>query len=50
LADGNRRSLSRPCARDRPYERLDITGVKGLTDGQKLALKTMGAVEHLSNP
>ncbi len=35
--------------RDRPYERLDITGIKGLTDGQKRALKLMGAVEHLNN-
>jgi WD40 repeat protein len=31
--------------RDRPYERLDITGIQGLTDAQKLALKMMGAVE-----
>lgn len=34
--------------RDRPYERLDITGIKGLTDAQVLALKMMGAVEYLS--
>jgi WD40 repeat protein/transcriptional regulator with XRE-family HTH domain len=32
--------------RDRPYERLDITGIKGLTDAEKLALKMMGAVER----
>lgn len=32
--------------RDRPYERLDITGVKGLTDAQKLTLKMMGAIER----
>ncbi len=31
--------------RDRPYERLDITGIKGLTDAQKLTLKMMGAIE-----
>ena len=30
-------------------ERLDITGIKGLIDGQKLALKLMGAVEDLSD-
>jgi hypothetical protein len=30
-------------------ERPDITGNQGLTDGQKLALKLMGAVEHLSH-
>ncbi len=35
--------------RDRPYERLDITGVKGLTDAQRLTLKMMGAVEHDSH-
>jgi WD40 repeat protein len=32
--------------RDRPYERLNITGIKGLTDAQKLTLKLMGAVER----
>jgi WD40 repeat protein/transcriptional regulator with XRE-family HTH domain len=35
--------------RDRPYERLDITGIKGLTDAQKQTLKMMGAVEQISN-
>ena len=35
---------------DHSYERLDITGIKGLTDGQKRALKLMGAVEHFSDP
>lgn len=35
--------------RDRPYERLDITGIKGVSDGQKLALKLMGAVEDGSH-
>ena len=32
--------------RDRPYERLNITGIKGLTDAEKLTLKMMGAVEE----
>ncbi len=32
---------------DRPYERLNITGVKGLTDAQKLTLKMMGAIESI---
>jgi WD40 repeat protein/transcriptional regulator with XRE-family HTH domain len=32
--------------RDRPYERLNITGIKGLTEAQKLALKMMGAFER----
>jgi len=35
--------------RDRPYERLDISGIKGLTEAQKLALKMMGALEQISN-
>ena len=30
---------------DRPYERLDISGVKGLTDAQKRTLRLLGAVE-----
>src|SRR5258708_19209140 len=34
--------------RDRPYERLDITGIRGLTQAQKATLRTLGAVEHLS--
>ena len=32
--------------RDRPYERLDITGIKGLADAQKSTLKMMGAIEQ----
>ncbi len=28
----------------RPYEGMDITGVKGLTDGHLQMLKTLGAV------
>jgi WD40 repeat protein len=31
--------------RDRPYERVDITGIKGLTDAQKQTLKALGAIE-----
>jgi len=34
----------------RPYERLNITGIKGLTDAQKLALKMMGAVMRGAGP
>ncbi|KOP24386.1 hypothetical protein AMR41_21075 [Hapalosiphon sp. MRB220] len=30
---------------DRPYERMNITGVKGLTEAEKATLKTLGAVE-----
>jgi WD40 repeat protein len=31
--------------RDRPYERMDITGVTGLTTAQVASLKALGAVE-----
>ncbi|MBD3883176.1 hypothetical protein IFO70_15530 [Phormidium tenue FACHB-886] len=31
---------------DRPYENLNITGVKGLTEAQKAALKALGALEE----
>jgi WD40 repeat protein len=34
--------------RDRPYERLDITGIKGLTEAQKATLRALGAVEDAS--
>ena len=29
--------------RDRPYERLTITGIKGLTEAQKASLHALGA-------
>jgi WD40 repeat protein len=31
--------------RDRPYERLNITGIRGLTEAQKATLRALGAVE-----
>jgi len=31
--------------RDRPYERLTITGIRGLTEAQKASLRALGAVE-----
>jgi len=31
---------------DRPYERMNITGVKGLTEGQKATLRLLGAIEE----
>jgi len=30
---------------DRPYERLDITGIQDLTEAQKASLRALGAVE-----
>ncbi|HEX6478318.1 MAG TPA: NB-ARC domain-containing protein [Ktedonobacteraceae bacterium] len=32
--------------RDRPYERLDISGVKGVTEAQKATLRALGAIER----
>jgi len=31
--------------RDRPYERLDITGIRGVTEAQKATLRALGAME-----
>jgi len=35
----------RTLRRDRPYERLDITGIWGLTQEQKATLRALGAME-----
>ena len=42
--------LLRTLRRDRPYERLNITGVKGLTEAQKASLRALGATEELAFP
>jgi WD40 repeat protein len=34
--------------RDRPYERLNITGIRGLTEAQKASLRALGAFEDTS--
>ncbi len=34
----------RTLRRDRPYERLNITGVQGLTEAQKATLRALGAI------
>ncbi|NJO59424.1 MAG: hypothetical protein HC836_14305 [Richelia sp. RM2_1_2] len=31
---------------DRPYENMNITGIKGLTDAEISTLKALGAVEN----
>lgn len=36
----------RTLRRDRPYERLNITGIRGLTEAQKTTLHALGAIEH----
>jgi hypothetical protein len=33
---------------ERPYEHLDITGVKGLTEAQKLTLCALGAIDRMA--
>ena len=35
----------RTLRRDRPYERLDINGIRGLTEAQKATLRALGAIE-----
>jgi len=42
--------LLRTLRRDRPYERLDISGVKGLTEAQRATLRALGAVEDKVRP
>jgi WD40 repeat protein/transcriptional regulator with XRE-family HTH domain len=37
--------LLRTLRRDRPYERLNITGIRGLTEAQKSSLRALGAIE-----
>ncbi len=37
--------LLRTLRRDRPYERLDISGAKGLTQAQRASLSALGAIE-----
>ncbi len=34
--------------RDRPYERLNITGIRGLIEVQKASLRALGAFEETS--
>jgi WD40 repeat protein len=45
LWDLERGEHLRTLRRDRPYERLDITGIRGLTEAQKATLRALGAVE-----
>ena len=35
----------RTLRRNKPYERLNITGIKGLTKAQKKTLQALGAIE-----
>ena len=43
--DQHSAELVQTLRRDRPYERLNITGIAGLTEAQKATLRALGAVE-----
>jgi hypothetical protein len=43
-----RGELVRTLLHDRPYERLDITGIRGLNEAQKATLYLLGAID--ANP
>ena len=45
LWDLQRGASLRTLRRDRPYERLNITGIRGLTQAQKATLHALGAIE-----
>jgi WD40 repeat protein len=36
----------RTLRRDRPYERLEITGIRGLTEAEIATLRALGAIEN----
>lgn len=50
LWDLENAELVRTLQRDRPYERLDITGTRGLTPAQKASLLALGAFEEEGTP
>jgi WD40 repeat protein len=49
LWDLERGQYVRTLRRDRPYERLNMTGIRGLTEAQKATLRGLGAVEQEAN-
>jgi hypothetical protein len=44
--DGASRATLRMLQPDRPYERMNITGLTGVNEVQRAALKALGAVER----
>jgi len=50
LWDLERGEHLRTLRRDRPYERLNITGIRGLTEAQKATLRALGAMESTPVP
>jgi WD40 repeat protein/transcriptional regulator with XRE-family HTH domain len=47
LWDLQRSEQLRTLRHDRPYERLNITGIRGLSEAQKTTLRSLGAFEEL---
>ncbi|HWE61315.1 MAG TPA: hypothetical protein VHB98_06360 [Chloroflexota bacterium] len=45
LWNASNRTLLRTLRPDRPYERMDITGLTGITEAQRTALRALGAAE-----
>jgi WD40 repeat protein len=50
LWDVRSAELLRTLRRDRPYERLNITGTRGLTEAQRATLQALGAIEEVIPP
>lgn len=50
LWDLNSAEHLRTLRRDRPHERLNITGIRGLTEAQKATLRALGAIEEITIP
>ncbi|HEX2619273.1 MAG TPA: hypothetical protein VHL11_03970, partial [Phototrophicaceae bacterium] len=46
VCDARTGELLRTLRRDRPYERLNITSIRGLTEAQKVTLRSLGAIEN----
>lgn len=49
LWDAHKCSRLRQFKSDRLYERMEITGITGLTDAEKSSLKALGAIETVDN-
>jgi len=50
LWDATSGALLRALRPDRPYERMDITGLTGVTEAQRASLRALGAVERAPSP
>jgi len=49
IRDVHTGALLKTLRRDRPYERLDISGIRGLNDAQKATLFALGAIDKSSD-